>query len=51
MGHVGTDQETFDRVVKFSSGKNMITIPLNKEQSGYVLNPLLVSLLSAAENF
>jgi len=36
MGHAGTDPEIFDRVVKFASEIGMITIPIHKEQNGYI---------------
>jgi len=48
MGHAGTDQETFDRVVEFAREIGMVPIPIHKEQNGYVLNSLLIPLLSAA---
>jgi 3-hydroxybutyryl-CoA dehydrogenase len=49
MGHTGTDPEIFDRVVKFASEIGMIPIPIHKEQNGYILNSLLVPLLTAAQ--
>ncbi|PCI09167.1 MAG: 3-hydroxybutyryl-CoA dehydrogenase [Flavobacteriaceae bacterium] len=48
MGHPGTDKEIFDRVVEFAREIGMVPIPIHKEQNGYVLNSLLVPLLSAA---
>ena len=48
MGHAGTDAETFDRVVEFAREIGMVPIPIQKEHNGYVLNSLLVPLLSAA---
>lgn len=50
MGHPGTDPSVFDRVVEFAREIGMVPIPIHKEQSGYVLNSLLVPLLSAAAN-
>lgn len=50
MGHPGTDPQIFDRVVAFASEIGMVPIPIHKEQNGYVLNSLLVPLLSAAVN-
>ena len=50
MGHAGTDPETFNRVVEFAREIGMVPIPIYKEQNGYVLNSLLIPLLSAAEN-
>ena len=50
MGHPGTDPAIFDRVVEFAKEIGMVPIPIHKEQNGYVLNSLLVPLLSAAGN-
>jgi 3-hydroxybutyryl-CoA dehydrogenase len=50
MGHAGTNPEIFDRVVKFASEIGMVPIPIGKQQNGYVLNSLLVPLLSAAQD-
>lgn len=50
MGHAGTDPAVFDRVVEFARQIGMVPIPIHKEQNGYVLNSLLVPLLSAAAN-
>jgi 3-hydroxybutyryl-CoA dehydrogenase len=50
MGHPGTDQKVFDRVVEFAREIGMVPIPIYKEQNGYVLNSLLVPLLHAALN-
>ena len=50
MGHPGTDPIIFDRVVEFAREIGMVPIPIHKEQNGYVLNSLLVPLLSAAAN-
>ena len=50
MGHAGTEPATFDRVVEFAREIGMVPIPIHKEQNGYVLNSLLVPLLSAAAN-
>ena len=50
MGHPGTDPIIFDRVVEFAKEIGMVPIPIHKEQNGYVLNSLLVPLLSAAAN-
>jgi 3-hydroxybutyryl-CoA dehydrogenase len=48
MGHPGTDPKVFDQVVEFAKSIGMVPIPIHKEQNGYVLNSLLVPLLSAA---
>ncbi len=50
MGHPDTDPEIFNRVVEFAREIGMVPIPIHKEQNGYVLNSLLVPLLSAAAN-
>ena len=50
MGHPGTDAKIFERVVEFAREIGMVPIPIYKEQNGYVLNSLLVPLLSAAGN-
>ncbi len=48
MGHPDTDPVIFDLVVEFARDIGMVPIPIHKEQNGYVLNSLLVPLLSAA---
>ncbi|MBF8149125.1 3-hydroxyacyl-CoA dehydrogenase [Winogradskyella sp. F6397] len=48
MGHNGTDPKVFDAVVDFAKAIGMLALPLHKEQPGYILNSLLVPLLSAA---
>ncbi|WP_410879334.1 3-hydroxyacyl-CoA dehydrogenase [Myroides sp. DW712] len=50
MGHAETDPQVFDEVVAFAKAIGMITLPLHKEQPGYILNSLLVPLLDAATN-
>jgi 3-hydroxybutyryl-CoA dehydrogenase len=50
MGHSGTSPEVFNKVVAFAKSIGMITLPLHKEQPGYILNSLLVPLLNAATN-
>lgn len=47
MGHAGTDKAVFDTVVAFAKDIGMIALPLHKEQPAYILNSLLVPLLSA----
>jgi len=49
MGHEGTSQEYYDRVVDFAEEIGMVALKLKKEQPGYILNSLLVPFLSAAE--
>jgi len=50
MMHKGTDKKYFDIVLKFAKDIGMVPIPIYKEQPGYVLNSLLVPLLSAGQN-
>ena len=50
MGHAETDPKVFNEIVAFASAIGMITLPLHKEQPGYILNSLLVPLLDAATN-
>jgi 3-hydroxybutyryl-CoA dehydrogenase len=48
MGSPATDPATADRVEAFAAAIGMVPIRLHKEQPGYVLNSLLIPLLSAA---
>jgi len=50
MGHKETNPEIFERIVKFASEIGMVPIPIHKEQNGYILNSLLVPLLTAAQD-
>ncbi|AUC75404.1 3-hydroxyacyl-CoA dehydrogenase [Olleya sp. Bg11-27] len=50
MGHATTDPQIFKDVVAFAKAIGMLALPLHKEQPGYILNSLLVPLLSAATN-
>ena len=50
MGHATTDSKVFNDVVAFAKAIGMLALPLHKEQPGYILNSLLVPLLSAATN-
>lgn len=50
MGHPGTDKEVFDTIVDFAKTIGMVALPLYKEQPGYIVNSLLVPLLTAATN-
>ena len=50
MGHATTDSQNFNDVVAFAKAIGMLALPLHKEQPGYILNSLLVPLLSAATN-
>ena len=47
MGHSGTDPIIFDEIVQFAKTIGMLTIPIYKEQPGYVMNSLLVPWLIA----
>lgn len=49
MGHRGTSQEAYDAVVEFAGEIGMVPLQLHKEQPGYILNSMLVPLLSAAQ--
>ena len=48
MGHPGTDPAVFERVLKFAGEIGLVPIPIRKEQSGYVINSLLVPWCMAA---
>lgn len=50
MGHSETSTETFNAIVDFAKAIGMVTLPLHKEQPGYILNSLLVPFLDAATN-
>jgi len=50
MMHKKTDKKYFNIVLQFAKDIGMVPIPIHKEQSGYVLNSLLVPLLSAGQN-
>ncbi len=47
MGHPGTDTDVIDALVAFAKTIGMVALPLQKEQPGYIVNSLLVPLLSA----
>ena len=49
MGHAGTDPEIYKQVVTFADAIGMVPLQLHKEQPGYILNSMLVPLLSAAQ--
>ncbi len=48
MKHPGTSQEVFDSLLVFAKEIGMVALPILKEQPGYIVNSLLVPLLSAA---
>ena len=50
MGHPATDKQVFDTIVSFAKTIGMVALPLHKEQPGYIVNSLLVPLLTAATN-
>ena len=50
MMHEGTDKKYFDIVLDFAKAIGMVPVPIHKEQPGYVLNSLLVPLLSASQH-
>ena len=49
MGHPGTSKEAYDAVVEFAGEIGMVPLQLHKEQPGYILNSMLVPLLSSAQ--
>jgi 3-hydroxybutyryl-CoA dehydrogenase len=50
MGHPGTDPAVFDRVLTFAKEIGLVPIPIRKEQSGYIINSLLVPWCTSALN-
>ncbi|WP_345244464.1 3-hydroxyacyl-CoA dehydrogenase [Pontibacillus salipaludis] len=50
MKHEGTDEVHFNDLLEFAGAIGMVPIPIYKEQPGYILNSLLVPLLSAAQS-
>jgi 3-hydroxybutyryl-CoA dehydrogenase len=48
MAHANTSEETLRAVTRFAIEIGMVPIPVQKEQSGYVLNSMLVPLVTAA---
>lgn len=47
MKHAETSDETFYTVLEFAKQIGMVALPIYKEQPGYIVNSLLVPLLSA----
>ena len=47
MKHAGTSDEVFESLLLFAKQIGMVALPLHKEQPGYIVNSLLVPLLSA----
>lgn len=48
MGTTDTDPAVYRAVVEFATGSGLVPIEIKKEKAGYILNSLLVPLLSAA---
>ncbi len=48
MGHSETDKNVINEIIKFAEKINMIPLPINKEQPGYILNTLLGPWLHSA---
>ena len=48
MGHPGTDPSVFESLLKFAAEIGLVPIPIRKEQSGYIINSLLVPWCTAA---
>ena len=48
MGHPGTDPTVFETLLKFAAEIGLVPIPIRKEQSGYIINSLLVPWCTAA---
>ncbi len=48
MGHPGTDLSVFERVLAFAAEIGLVPIPIHKEQSGYIINSLIVPWCIAA---
>ena len=49
MGHDRTDPAAYDAVAQFAEDIGMVPMKLHKEKAGYIINSLLVPLLSAAQ--
>ena len=48
MGHPGTDPAVFESLLRFAGEIGLVPIPLRREQSGYIVNSLLVPWCTAA---
>jgi 3-hydroxyacyl-CoA dehydrogenase len=48
MGHPGTDPDVFSGVLTFAEEIGLVPIPILREQSGYIVNSLLVPWCTAA---
>ncbi|MST89233.1 3-hydroxyacyl-CoA dehydrogenase [Sharpea azabuensis] len=49
MGHPGTSEEAYNKIVEFAGEIGMVPLCLHKEQPGYILNSMLVPFLNAAQ--
>ncbi|MCQ4085524.1 3-hydroxyacyl-CoA dehydrogenase [Saccharibacillus sp. JS10] len=49
MKHARTDDKVFNDVIEFAKQIGMVALPIQKEQPGYIVNSLLVPLLSSAQ--
>lgn len=48
MGHPGTDPAVFERLLGFAEEIGLVPIPIRKEQTGYIVNSLIVPWCTAA---
>ncbi len=48
MGHPDTDPDVFEQLLTFADEIGLVPIPIRKEQSGYIVNSLLVPWCTAA---
>jgi 3-hydroxybutyryl-CoA dehydrogenase len=48
MGHPATCPEVYKVICQFSEAMGMVTIPLHKEQSGYIINAVMVPWINAS---
>ena len=49
MGHPGTSEDAYNKIVEFAGEIGMVPLCLHKEQPGYILNSMLVPFLNAAQ--
>ena len=48
MEHDKTEEKYFDEIIEFANSIRMISLPVTKEKSGYLLNSMLVPFLMSA---
>jgi 3-hydroxybutyryl-CoA dehydrogenase len=48
MGHPTTCPEVYKVICQFSKAMGMVTIPLHKEQSGYIINAVMIPWINAS---